>query len=105
MPPKRPYRDAALEVAAGCLKGFYLHQCAFGINLELRADLEQQRLPTKADRDRALLGHIMTSVEVNPLNRRRRGTRRRNPKMPPDDARALLLDAVITARTGWRSPG
>jgi len=97
-PPKHPYGDAALEVAAACLKGFYLHQRTFGINPELKAALEQQRLPTKTDRDRALLGHLMTSVEVNPLNRRRRGTRRRNPKMLPDDARALLLEVVNSAR-------
>jgi integrase len=97
-PPKRPYGDDALEVAAACLKGFYLHRCAFGINPGLRAELEQQRLPTKADRDRSLLGHVMDSVEVNPLNRRRRGTRRRNPKMLPDDAGALLLKAVNSAR-------
>jgi hypothetical protein len=94
-PPKRPYGDNALEVAAACLKGFYLHRCAFGINPGLRAELEQHRLPAKADRDRSLLGHVMASVEVNPLNRRRRGTRRRNPKMLPDDAGALLLG------TGW----
>ena len=97
MPPKRPYGAAALEVAAACLKGFYLYRCAFGVNPGLREALESRRLPTRADRDRAALGHTMTSVPVNPLAPRR-GTRRRHPKMLPDQAPARLLEVMNTAR-------
>jgi hypothetical protein len=96
-PPKRPYSAAALEVAAACLKGLYLHRCAFGVNAALREVLESRRLPTRADRDRAVLGHAKTSVPVNPLAPRR-GGRRRHPKMLPDQARARLLEVMNTAR-------
>ncbi|WP_329204509.1 hypothetical protein OG893_00175 [Streptomyces sp. NBC_01696] len=80
-------------------KGFYLYQCAAnGVNDELRAALATRRLPTQADRDRALLGHVQTSLPANPLAPKR-GTRNgRHPKMLPDGARAGLLDAVNTAR-------
>ncbi|MFK0283256.1 tyrosine-type recombinase/integrase [Streptomyces sp. NPDC090499] len=98
VPPKRPYGTSALEISASCLKGFYLHQCAMsGVNPELKAALEARRLPTRADRDRALLGHVKTSMPVNPLAPKR-GTRRRHPKMLPDGARGGLLDVVNTAR-------
>ncbi|MEU6969931.1 tyrosine-type recombinase/integrase [Kitasatospora aureofaciens] len=96
VPPKRPLGSSALEVLAACLKGFYLHQCASGANPELRTALEVRRLPTKADRNRALLGHVKTSVPTNPLAPRR--TRRRHPKMLPDGARPELLQVVNTAR-------
>ncbi|MFF1267158.1 tyrosine-type recombinase/integrase [Streptomyces anulatus] len=98
VPPKRPYGASALQVAAACLKAFYLHQCASrGVNDELRVALMVQRLPTQADRDRALLGHVMTSMPANPLAPKR-GTRPRHPKMLPDGARVALLDVVNTAR-------
>ena len=32
---KRPYGPAALSITASCLKGFYLHQAALGVNAEL----------------------------------------------------------------------
>ncbi|MDP4511483.1 hypothetical protein [Nonomuraea turcica] len=35
---------------AACLKGFYLHQAAFGVNRELGQQLSLSRLPTRADR-------------------------------------------------------
>ncbi|MFE4332881.1 hypothetical protein ACFRQM_26715 [Streptomyces sp. NPDC056831] len=67
MPPKKPYGTSALEVAAACLKGFYLHQCAVtGVNDELREALSLRRLPTQADRNRALLGHVKTSMPRPP---------------------------------------
>ena len=53
---KRPYGRAALSTAAACLKGFYLHQSSLGINTELGETLDRTRLPTRADRRRALLG-------------------------------------------------
>lgn len=98
LPPKRPYQTSALEVAAACLKGFYLHQCAArGINEGLRTALAVERLPTQLDRDRAFLGHVKSAVQANPLAPRR-GTRRRHPKMLPDGARRELVKVVNTLR-------
>ncbi|WP_406491631.1 tyrosine-type recombinase/integrase [Streptomyces sp. NBC_00846] len=97
-PPRRPYGASALQVAAACLKGFYLHHCAStGANDELRAGLETRRLPTQADRDRALLGHAIKSMPANPPAPKR-GTRPRHPKMLPDGARPELLQVVNSAR-------
>lgn len=97
MPPKRPYGDSALAVVAACLKGFYGHQCALGANPALQAELDVHRLPTRADRDRSLLGHIKSAMPVNPLAPRQ-GGRRRHPKMLPEQTRPRLLEAVGTAR-------
>ncbi|MEU4955208.1 integrase [Streptomyces lavendulae] len=98
LPPKRPYSSSALEVLASCLKGFYLHQCALrGVNSELKAALDVRRLPTQVDRDRTLLGHVMTSMPANPLSPRR-PARRRHPKMLPEGTRGDLLPVVNTAR-------
>ncbi|MGP4091112.1 tyrosine-type recombinase/integrase [Streptomyces sp. KR55] len=98
VPPKRPYSESGLGVAAAALKGFYLHQfAANGINAELKEALDVRRLPTRVDRDRALLGHVKTSMPANPLAPRT-GTRRRHPKMLPDGARTELHRAVNTAR-------
>lgn len=95
--PKRPYGTSALQVAAACLKGFYLHQCALrGVNEDLRTALSASRLPSRADRDRALLGHLKTSMSANPIAPK--GVRRRHPKMLPEQARELLMDVVGTAR-------
>jgi len=97
-PPKRPYGASALQVASACLKGFYLHTCSrSGSNLGLVAALSAERLPTKVDRDRALLGHVKKSMPANPLAPSR-PTRRRHPKMLPEGAKPELLDAVTTAR-------
>ncbi|MGW4725944.1 tyrosine-type recombinase/integrase [Streptomyces sp. NPDC004291] len=98
MPPKRPYGDSALSVSATVLKNFYLHQCGRrGVNDELRGALDVTRLATKADRRRAFLGHVKTSMPLNPLAPRK-GTRRRHPKMLPDGARLDLMGSVNTAR-------
>ena len=64
---KRPYGRAALSTAAACLKGFYLHQSSLGVNAELGGALDRTRLPTRADRRRALLGHVKTEMPANPL--------------------------------------
>lgn len=101
LPPKRPYGSSALAVAAACLKGFYVHSCtASGVNDELRIGLDLHRLPTHADRDRALLGHTMSKVPANPLTQRgrRQGRERRHPKMLPQGARPELTSVVNTAR-------
>ncbi|WP_328978406.1 tyrosine-type recombinase/integrase [Streptomyces canus] len=98
MPPKRPYGTSALSISATVLKNFYLHQCVKrGINYELRETLDVTRLPTTADRSRAFLGHVKTSMPSNPLAPPR-GTRRRHPKMLPDGARPDLMGSVNTAR-------
>ena len=82
---KRPYGRAALSTAAACLKGFYLHQSSLGVNAELGGALDRTRLPTRADRRRALLGHVKTEMPANPLAPK--GRYRRHPKMLPDGAR------------------
>src|SRR5450756_1458728 len=64
---KRPYGRAALSTAAACLKGFYLHQSSLGVNTELGGVLDRTRLPTRAGRRRALLGHVKTEMPANPL--------------------------------------
>ena len=93
---KRPYGRAALSTAAACLKGFYLHQSSLGINTDLGEKLDRTRLPTRADRRRALLGHVKTSMPSNPLAPK--GPHRRHPKMLPDGARDDLLAVVNSAR-------
>ena len=40
---KRPYGRAALSTAAACLKGFYLHQSALGVNGDLGGKLEPEQ--------------------------------------------------------------
>ena len=64
---KRPYGHSALSTAAACLKGFYLHQAALGVNAELGRRLDNSRLPSRADRRRSFLGHTTTSMPANPL--------------------------------------
>jgi integrase len=93
---KRPYGRAALSITASCLKGFYLHQAALGVNPELGKCLSQTRLPSRLDRRRSFLGHTTTALPANPLAPQ--GRRRRHPKMLPDGARDKLLEAVYSAR-------
>ncbi|MFF3959864.1 hypothetical protein ACFYY1_42935 [Streptomyces sp. NPDC001890] len=77
---KRPYGNSALSSAASCLKGFYLRQAELGINTELAETLDKRRMPTRQDRDRALLGHITKDMAANPLARRSWGK-----CLPPKD--------------------
>jgi integrase len=93
---KRPYGHSTLSTAASCLKGFYLHQAVMGTNSELGKQLDRTRLPSKADRGRALLGHTKRDMAANPLAPKR--IRRRHPKMTPEGARESLLGTVNTAR-------
>jgi site-specific recombinase XerC len=95
---KRPLRAPALQVAASCLKGFYSYLGVAGqISTELAASLSANtRLPTKADRNRSLIGHALTSLPTNELAPKK--VRRRHPKMLPDGAREALLEAATTAR-------
>ncbi|MEE1809513.1 tyrosine-type recombinase/integrase [Streptomyces sp. BE133] len=96
-PPQRPYGTSALQVAAACLKGFYLDACVDSGNDDLRQALTVTRLPTQADRSRAFLGHVKKSMPANPLAPSN-SPRRRHPKMLPDGAKPDLLEAVNTAR-------
>ncbi|WP_327364973.1 tyrosine-type recombinase/integrase [Streptomyces sp. NBC_01296] len=104
---KRPYQADALKGAASCLKGFYLQQAELGINTSLAEALNLRRLPTQRDRDRALLGHLIRSMDANPLAPK--GVRRRHKKMLPDGAREVLLETVHSARdrliVEWLSDG
>lgn len=93
---RRPYGKAALSATAACLKGFYLHRAALGFNEELGRRLDRARLPTRVDRNRALLGHVMRSLPSNPLAPRR--VRRRHPKMLAEGTRERLLEVVGCAR-------
>ena len=93
---KRAYGPAALSITAACLKGFYLHQAALGVNPELGKALDRTRLPSRADRRRSFLGHATTAMPANPLAPHR--PRRRHPKMLPDGAREKLIAAVHSAR-------
>ncbi|MFC9652733.1 hypothetical protein [Streptomyces sp. NPDC056937] len=64
---KRPYGHSALKTAAACLKGFYLRLGTHGVNPALAEALRVTRLPTRADRRRAMLGHVLHSMPANPL--------------------------------------
>jgi len=93
---KRPYARATLSTAAACVKGFYLHQSSLGTNRDLGKALEATRLPSRADRRRAFLGHVTSAMPANPLAPH--GRHRRHPKMLPDGAREVLLGTVNSAR-------
>lgn len=94
---KKPYAQSTLETAAAALKGFYLHQGVLGINEVLAEEFKGTRLPSKADRNRALLGHVLREMPVNAL-RPKRVVRRRHPKLPPEGASEALLEDLRTAR-------
>ena len=93
---KRPYGRLALSTAAACLKGFYLHQAALGVNGDLGGKLGRRRLPARADRSPSFLGHVKTEMPANPLAPW--GPHRRHPTMLPDGARERLLATVNSAR-------
>ncbi|MCA1704684.1 MAG: tyrosine-type recombinase/integrase [Actinobacteria bacterium] len=104
---KHPYGHSALSAAASCVKGFYLRQAVLGVNEKLGAQLDRARLPSKADRGRALLGHVKREMSANPLAPRR--VRRRHPKMAPEGTKDLVLETANTARdrmvVTWLSDG
>jgi integrase len=93
---KRPYRDSALAAAAACLERFYLFQASLGVNREVARALDLSRLPSKADRQRMMLGHVASAMPANPLTPAL--PRRRHPKMPPEGAQEKLLDHLASAR-------
>jgi integrase len=94
---ERPLSEAALAVRATCLKGYYLDlTMREDVNPSLRAELSARRLANHRDRDRSVLGHLVTSVASNPLTRG--APPRRHPRLLPDGARDGMLAAVRTAR-------
>ncbi|PMR58548.1 integrase [Verrucosispora sp. ts21] len=93
---KQPYGAATLGTAASVLKGFYLSLGYEQVSAELRRDLDRTRLPSKADRNRSLLGHVSSAMPANPLAPRKGG--RRHPKMLPDEGRGRLVRKATTAR-------
>jgi integrase len=94
---KKPYRQSTLDTAAAALKGFFLFQASsLGINQGLGKAVDGSRLPTKADRQRAFLGHVLKEMPANPLRPKRKV--RRHPKMTPEGARQALLEEFDTAR-------
>ncbi|GAA2217912.1 tyrosine-type recombinase/integrase [Streptomyces nogalater] len=93
---KKSYGNSTLKTAAACLKGFYLHHADQGINTELGEVLKAKRLPTKADKQRSLLGHVKKIMPGNPLAPKNQ--RRRHPKMLPDGAREVVRAEVNSAR-------
>jgi integrase len=105
---KRPYGQSALETAAACLKRFYLYQGSQEVNRQLAKDLDEHRLPTKADRQRSFLGHTLATVASNPLTPTK-AVRRRHPKMLPEGTRTLLAQDLKTARdrmvVAWLADG
>ena len=94
---KRPYGPAALSITASCLKGFYLHQAALGVNAELGKSAGP-RLGCRRGRTGAAgsSGHTTTALPANPLAPQ--GPRRRHPKMLPDGARRSCSTTVNSAR-------
>jgi hypothetical protein len=106
-PASGPYGRSALRTAAACLKGFMCIRRHWGVNRELGDQLARTRLPTRADRRRALLGHLGRELPANPLAPQ--AARRRHPKMLPEGARDKLLGVASTARDRlvitWLSDG
>ncbi|MGO9789901.1 MAG: hypothetical protein ACLP8S_10535 [Solirubrobacteraceae bacterium] len=94
---ERPLSEAALAVRATCLKGYYLDlTMREDVNPSLCAELSARRLANHRDRDRSVLGHLVTSVASNPLTRG--APPRRHPRLLPDGARDGMLAAVRTTR-------
>ncbi len=95
-PDRKPYGPASLKTAAACLKSFYVFQATQGVNQSLADELDRTRLPTTADRRRMFLGHVSKELQANPLAPSR--PYRRHPKLPPEGARAALLEVLTSAR-------
>jgi integrase len=68
-----------------------------GVNQELAEEFKPDRLPTKADRRRAFLGHTLTTMPANPLTPAKT-VRLRHPKLLPEGTRQRLVEARPAAR-------
>ena len=93
---RRPYGQSALSTTAACLKGFYVFQGSQGLGRDVAEAFKVSRLPSRADRRRLFLGHVVTEMPANPLAPAR--SRRRHPKMPPEGARKRLTETLPSAR-------
>jgi integrase len=93
---KRPFSQSSLSTAAACLKGFYVFQGSQGAGREVAEVFKVSRLPSRVDRRRLFLGHVVTTMPANPLAPKR--SRRRHPKMPPEGARERLVETLSSAR-------
>jgi hypothetical protein len=58
---RRPYERSTLSTAAACLKRFYLFQGSQGLGREVAEAFRAIRLPSRADRRRMFLGHVVTA--------------------------------------------
>jgi integrase len=63
---------------------------------EVAEEFRVSRLPSRADRRRMLLGHVVTEMPANPLAPKK--PHRRHPKMPPEGARERLAESLLSAR-------
>jgi len=93
---RRPWGQSTLSTAAACLKGFYVFQGSQGAGREVAEAFKASRLPSRADRKRMFLGHVVSQLPANPLAPKR--PRRRHPKMPPEGARKRLEETLASAR-------
>lgn len=104
---EKAYGQSSLKTLAACLKAFYVFQGGRGVNRELAGSLKEERLPSKADRSRSLLGHLTKSMPANPLAPT--APYRRHPKLPPEGARRALLQTLESERNRlivtWLSDG
>jgi integrase len=90
--------DNTLGSRAAALKSYYVHWTQHErINPELKEQLSATKLPSVRQREVSAAGNGLTSVPVNPLSSRTGGSRR-HPKLPQDNAVALLFQAAETAR-------
>lgn len=94
---KGPYGAGTLKTAAACLKGFYKFQASRSVNIELGRALDQHRLPSRQDKNRALLGHLTTEMSANPISPKR-VPRRRTTKLPPEGALEAMLESAASSR-------
>lgn len=93
---RQPLSQSSLASVAACLKRFYSHQGTCGVNTSLAQALKRTRLPTRLDKQSLFLGHVASEVPSNPLAPKR--SSRRSPKLPPQEAREVLVRAAATAR-------
>src|SRR5919106_1587146 len=88
--------DGRLACPAGMSSGWTALVRGAGCRCQLRAALSATRLATARDRDRSMLGHLVSSLPANPLSA---GTPpRRHPRLLPEGTTEALLAAVRSAR-------
>lgn len=93
-----PLSASALQIRAAVLKGYYLDVTSRErINDELNKQLTENRLPTRALKDKQFLAHVSGhDIPANPLAPQ--SPPRRHPRLMPDGVTTALMDCVNTAR-------